>query len=390
MNALALRLVAAEPDNSADTARLLDLLAPGEPVTFQTFDDTKRHRRELVQILHGTLAEYAATLAKLNAQGAGVFFVVNATDGEGRKASNVKRVRALFVDLDGAPLEPVKTANLQPHCIVQTSPGRWHAYWRIADCPPEQFTPLQKALAARFNADPKVCDLPRVMRLPGFEHCKHGRYRSHIVEVHERGPYTVAEVVQAFGLYAAETPAPVASVAPPRARKLAARIVEGERNSTLLSLAAGFVSKGYSLTQVNKRLQRINAERCQPPLCATEVDSIVVQAVKYGSEGFAALLHKLLDSPEWLALPPPAHDVIVTAFRRYDGTNNGDISLTWTDFEGREGFGGKHAFYQHRKRAVAAGILYQASKGGNGQTGRKPDLFGIVPKWLRNSASVQK
>lgn len=198
MSAVALRVI--EASNGSDAERLLELLAPGEPVTFQTFAEAKPHRRRLSKILHGTLAEHAATLTRLNMQGAAVCFVPNATDGEGRKADNLQRVRALFVDLDGAPLEPVKAAPLAPHCIVETSPSRWHAYWCIADCPLNQFTPLQKALAARFNADPKVCDLPRVMRLPGFDHWKHGRYRSRVVSLCHALPYTLDEFQRAFAI----------------------------------------------------------------------------------------------------------------------------------------------------------------------------------------------
>jgi hypothetical protein len=39
--------------------------------------------------------------ARLNAGGAGVYVTVNQTNGKGRKATDIVRVRALFVDLDG-------------------------------------------------------------------------------------------------------------------------------------------------------------------------------------------------------------------------------------------------------------------------------------------------
>ena len=374
-----------------DAARLLELLAPGERVTFQTFDDAKRNRHGLTRVLHGTLAEHADKLAGLNARGAGVYWMVNAGDGKGRKATNVQRVRAMFSDLDGAPLEPVTGAPLTPHAIIESSPGRWHAYWRVTDCPLSDFTPMQKALAARFNADPKVCDLPRVLRLPGFDHRKGKPCRSRIIDVHDAPAYSVADMVQAFDLRAPETPAPVANVTPirKRARTLPDRVPQGERNATLLSLAAGLVRQGFDAQAVNDRLQRINAERCTPPLGADEVDTIAARAVGYGSDGFAMLPHKLLDSPEWKALPPAAHDVIVTAFRRYNGANGDNIALTWTDFEGREGFGQKGTFYRHRARAVASGILQRSREGRNGQTGRKPDLFSIAPRWLAHSASIK-
>src|SRR6185312_3063255 len=112
-------------------------------------------------------------------------------------------------------------------------------------------------------------------------------------------------------------------------RTLPDRIPEGERNTRLLSLAAGLVRRGFSAQAVNERLQRINAERCTPPLGANQVDTIAARAEGYGSEGFSMLPHKMQDSREWRELPPTAHDVILLAFRRHDGTNNGSIALTW-------------------------------------------------------------
>lgn len=373
-----------------DAERLLELLAPGEAATFQTFDDSKRNRRGMVRVLHGSLARHAATLTDLNARGAGVYWMVNAGDGIGRKSSNVLRVRALFVDLDGSPLEPVEAASLQPHAIIESSPGRWHAYWGVADCSLSEFKSLQKALAAHFNADPTVCDLPRVLRLPGFDHCKGKPFPCRIVALHPLAPYTVADVVNAFDLRTPVVSELATNVTPARRRSLPETIPEGERNDTLLSLAAGLVRKGFDLAAVNDRLRRINAERCTPPLGADEVRDITERAVHYGSNGYARLPHALLDSLEWKALSPASHEVILTAFRRYDGANNGNIALTWSDFMGREGFAKKDTFYRHRRRAVESGILWHASEGKNGQSGRRPDLFGIDPKWLRQSTSPQK
>jgi hypothetical protein len=101
------------------------------------------------------------------------------------------------------------------------------------------------------------------------------------------------------------------------------------------------------------------------------------------------LPHKLLDSREWQRLPPPAHDVILVAFRRFDGGNNGDIALTWADFAGRKGFASKGTFDAARKAAIASGIVQCKSKGGMTQAGRKPDLFAIAPAWLADVRRVR-
>ena len=122
----------------------------------------------LAHVLHGALDRHFNTLVRLNERGAGIYVPINETDFRGRKAPNIVRVRALFVDLDGQPLDPVLAHHPPPHLITETSPGRWHAYWQAKDLALDAFSPSQKALLTLFKGDKSVHDLPRVMRLPGF------------------------------------------------------------------------------------------------------------------------------------------------------------------------------------------------------------------------------
>lgn len=111
--------------------RFLDALEPNGKFTFQTFDDDQGRRdKSLARQLNGTLREHFDQLRSLQEKGAGIFVTINQTDLKGRKAKNVVAVRAIFVDLDGAPIEPVLEHNCEPHIIVESSEGRWHAYWR--------------------------------------------------------------------------------------------------------------------------------------------------------------------------------------------------------------------------------------------------------------------
>ena len=152
--------------------RFLNTLEPQGKFTFQTFDDNQsRASKSLVSMLHGTLNSHAKTLTNLNQKGAGIFVTVNQTNLNGRKANDIEKIRAVFLDLDGSPLKPVLDHHLEPHIIVESSPSRWHAYW-LCDLPREKFSAVQLGLAYRFNGDTTVHDLPRVMRLPGFYHLK--------------------------------------------------------------------------------------------------------------------------------------------------------------------------------------------------------------------------
>jgi len=191
--------------NRNEAERFLKALdpAPDTRFCFQTFDDDPKRKKEraeenklrkkkgkpllkdpLARWRYGTLEEHLDELVKLNERGAGIYFTVNETDGNGRKKTNVTRIRASFVDLDGSPIEPVNKAEVKPHIVVESSPGRFHAYWCFTGrMPLKVFESLQKGLAARFNGDPAIHDLSRVMRLPGFIHRKGEPFASHIVAI---------------------------------------------------------------------------------------------------------------------------------------------------------------------------------------------------------------
>jgi len=178
--------------------RFLELLGTTR-CTFQTFDDdAERKDVSLARMLHGSLAEHANELVRLNGLGAGIFVAVNQTDGQGRKRGNIKRVRAVTLDLDGGPLDPVKQCTLKPHIIVESSPGRYHCYWRVKDLVVDQFEDVQRAIAKRFDGDAAIAKLTHVARLPGFYHSKRQPFRTHIIEVNDLAVYGAEEIVGEF------------------------------------------------------------------------------------------------------------------------------------------------------------------------------------------------
>jgi hypothetical protein len=174
-----------------EAKRFLERLDPTtSKFEFRTVDDNKdRESIALTKTFYGTLGEHAYDLVRLNKLGAAVYVTINATNGTGRKTSDIVTVRATFVDLDGSPLEPVLRHNLQPHIIVESSLGRWHCYWLVDGLSLEDFRAVQQALINLYDSDPVIHDLPRVMRLPGFFHRKAAPFRSRIVNMHDREPY---------------------------------------------------------------------------------------------------------------------------------------------------------------------------------------------------------
>lgn len=171
----------------------------GQEHSFQTFCD-KGKNKALIKQVHGTLEEHFETLAKLNLKGAGVFFTVNETDLKGRTTEHIKKVRALFIDLDGSPLPNFKELKLFPNIIVKSSEGKYHCYWLVKDCPLESFSLYQQALATRFNSDPKVKDLPRVMRVAGFYHNKQWSQPVRVEQMFGDDPCSIQDLKKYYDL----------------------------------------------------------------------------------------------------------------------------------------------------------------------------------------------
>ncbi len=169
--------------------------------TFQIFKDKKEFKQHFPRILHGTFDELKEELKVLNCkEDYGIFLTVNTTDFKGRKNENILKVRAFFVDLDGSPLGPILTAPISPHIIVESSLNRYHAYWIIEEAPLEKFTEIQNALIKKFNGDPAVRDLARVMRLPGFFHLKNTPYLTKIIKESGEPPISFERFCSAFNL----------------------------------------------------------------------------------------------------------------------------------------------------------------------------------------------
>jgi hypothetical protein len=121
--------------------------------TIQTFDDRGKNKR-LARVIHfDRLTEHMSRhLKNMNADGAGIYLCINESDGKGRCAINIKRVRAVYADLDGSPLET--TMEYHPSLIVESSPKKYHVYWFTDDTPLNGFSALQKNIIRMFKSDP--------------------------------------------------------------------------------------------------------------------------------------------------------------------------------------------------------------------------------------------
>jgi P4 family phage/plasmid primase-like protien len=91
--------------------------------------------------------------------------------GKRRIKANAGEVFALWGDLDGVdiPNDP-----LEPTAVIESSPGRFHIYYRLtAAIPPEVAEELNKRLARKIGADPSGFDLTQLLRVPNTTNNKY-------------------------------------------------------------------------------------------------------------------------------------------------------------------------------------------------------------------------
>lgn len=243
--------------------------------TFQSFDD-KGKDASLARHNSAQFEEIESKLLELNSRGAGIFFTVNETDGKGRKAENITRVRAIFVDLDGddarEKLSRVMSAAVPPSIVIESSPAKFHCYWLCFDCSKEQFPAVQKALAGKFQGDPAVNDLARVMRLPGFYHNKSTPFSTRVVES-DGQEYSISQLIEGLGLELNRQDNP------PVEHKVNG-FPAGERNESMFKYAASLRARGVAIEEAQV-LMKAQANLCKPAMEYREMMKCLAQAYKY-------------------------------------------------------------------------------------------------------------
>ena len=191
-----------------------------------------------------------------------MWVTINDTDGNGRKASAVTRVRAVWQeDDDGYEGE----FPLDPSLVVETSPGHFHRYWLVADDWPadvqgrNDFAGVMARMVASYGSDKAAKDISRVLRVPGFLHRKNAA-EPYLVRIAggNRRRYAHAQIMEAF------TPPEKTSGGNGHAgtgdseshAELVRQILTGENyHSALTSLAWRHIGAGMTAGQVVEQLR---------------------------------------------------------------------------------------------------------------------------------------
>lgn len=290
-----------EPESRrSQAARFIEALTGDADavVTFQTFADTGESEAAPA-IIHASLADAWERLEDLQDCGHGVFVCVNATDGRGRGTQNVTGLRALFADDDKGTVHVPMLAGARPSMCILSGNGS-HFYWllkageQLAD-----FTPAQKGIAAKLATDAKVCDVARVMRLPGSYNLK-DRSNPRLVELVYIRPerrYTISEVLTGLGAspsappgtsgpIPARGPRVLGSEAKRRAEAYIATIhaVEGQGGDTATYQAAAALLRDFGLDRNTAWdcLKAWNQTNAHPAWSEKELGKKFQHAERYG------------------------------------------------------------------------------------------------------------
>ncbi|MEA2328854.1 MAG: hypothetical protein QOE68_3813 [Thermoanaerobaculia bacterium] len=243
-----------EHANFDDAARFIGTLTGEDgwraPMFFQTFDDSPDKKPFLARTFIGTLRDHGSALSRLNRDGACVAVAINALRGSRRILEAVVAIRALFIDCDGPR---VRRLALPTSITVESHAGR-HYYWLLREpAAPDTFADAQRQLAAFYGTDGMVCDATRVMRLPGFDHCKTERFRVGLVRADAALRYPMNDILRVHHTdvvpdraVLAEGPAEAQNGAVRAFRRWAAAAprLEGARNATAFVMARRAFAQG--------------------------------------------------------------------------------------------------------------------------------------------------
>ncbi len=215
----------------------------------------------------------------------GVFWTPNEFEGD-RKAVNLTKINFWYVDIDSGEkptmLNQLLTAILKPTLIVETKKG-YHAYWHALDATPENFQLVARGLIEKFNGDPACKDVCRLLRVPGFWHCKDPTDKFMIKYVFDQDKsYSEAKMLICFPIkkpkiakldYKGDNADLIDEKNWDRIFKLN-RIGNGSRNNEFSKIAFWLRDAGFSESVVLNTIQRMNMT-LPDPLDNREIEKIV-------------------------------------------------------------------------------------------------------------------
>ena len=175
---------------------LSSLFNADEEVCLRVFEDRdeKLFPGAKYNVRCGQFGSIENTLRNHNAMNRGIFYTVNYG---GQTDDKITRINAQFVEMDHASFEEqqkrIGAFPLKPSMIIRTRKSL-HTYWFVKDGDVSRFRGIQKQLVKHFDGDPMCVNESRVMRLPGFNHCKEDPVMVECILFHPERRYTQDQI----------------------------------------------------------------------------------------------------------------------------------------------------------------------------------------------------
>lgn len=169
---------------------------PVDTVCLRIFDDKKSgtFKGAKLETSISKIGETMETLQKHNEINRGIYFVVNFG---GHEDNDITRINAQFMECDDKSLEEqleqIEAFPLPPSLIIKTRKSL-HTYWLVKNADVLSFRRVQKKLIAQFEGDKTCINESRVLRLPGFLHCKEDPVMVECIKFNPELRYTQEEL----------------------------------------------------------------------------------------------------------------------------------------------------------------------------------------------------
>ena len=246
---------------------------------------------------------------------ADVYFSAATRLRESGSKADVQELPGLWADCDTAEaVAALEQFPLKPSLIVETSPGRAHAYWLFNepllienDGTIAQVESVLKGIADRLNSDRSVAEVARIMRVPGSYNLKrHSRGRV----LQEDGPrYELSDFVD-LGIMRDSRATSVGDNGQGESWVAEALkgVAEGQRNQTTARLA-GYLARKHPRDIALAVLESFG-QRCRPPMDEAEIRR-VFESIDKG-------VVREESRPEQVLRPVPADLILAAADRRVE------------------------------------------------------------------------
>lgn len=177
---------------------LLSMFNADDTVCLRVFADRKDdfYKGAKLSCECGKFADMVKSLQEHNDRNRGIFYVVNFG---GQDDESITRINAQFVEMDSGTFEEqqakIDAFPLAPSMIIKTQKSL-HTYWFMKGAEVTRFRYIQKGLVQHFDGDPMCVNESRVMRLPGFNHCKKDPVMVECISFHPERKYTQDQLAE--------------------------------------------------------------------------------------------------------------------------------------------------------------------------------------------------